>query len=205
MEHATEADSKYLERPLREFDRGSWKPAATPSSTRTSSGNLEELSGDAECKTFRKMLVQTHTPGSNEMLSNVENRWSIDGPSEMSAILCRDINSRNQNEETTAQRQRSGAQQRGPFRGWAGEAHHRQSRSSCKIVGECPIFSKSRKHGFGAVFFGEAECCARRAAVSEAVIRAVPMFAGFQVKLQFLKESAALRICKRDRVERVRY
>ena len=54
MEHATEADSRNLERPLREFDHGSWKPAATPGSTRTSSGNLEELSGDAECKTLRK-------------------------------------------------------------------------------------------------------------------------------------------------------
>ena len=37
----------------------------------------------------QKMLVQTHTPGSNEMLSNVENRRSIDGTSEMSEILCR--------------------------------------------------------------------------------------------------------------------
>ena len=26
----------------------------------------------------QKMLVQTHTPGSNEMLSNVENRWSME-------------------------------------------------------------------------------------------------------------------------------
>ena len=54
-------------------------------------------------------------------------------------------------------------------------------------------------------FFGEAERRAGRAAVSKAAVRAVPMFAGFQVKLQFLKESAALGICKRDRVERVRY
>ena len=53
--------------------------------------------------------------------------------------------------------------------------------------------------------FGEAECCARRAAVSEAVIRAVPVFAGCKVLSQFLMASAALGICKRDRVVRVRY